>query len=283
MPVESSKPPPDLEEDDQDPIQHVQEIPEQTWEAARPLPAVTKPFDLEHTNLRVHTGPSVQVGPPQSVVGPSVFSVENGSYPTDTLMMGPANPEPKPVAVPAFPPPVAQGSGPAIVTARVAPRNLQFDSGDGAVADGSIRVTSGGLQINIEPGYARNFLDSNRVQIGTSQLGRRLGSQGGVARYRVRFIRPFQHRPVVVIQTVPEGTQQGNDVEPHSDVFVASVAEVRLDYFVVDVLRVDAMGSGWGQDLYLDWIAMEYESDYPKATKGPGDFEKLSVEPTGAM
>jgi len=55
---------------------------------------------------------------------------------------------------------------------------------------------------------------------------------------------------------------------PHTDVFVASVNEVRLDSFVVSVVRVDQYPNNvWGQKLHLDWVAIEYATatNFPEA------------------
>eukprot|EP00299_Pterocystis_sp_00344_P015428 c7705_g1_i1.p1 GENE.c7705_g1_i1~~c7705_g1_i1.p1 ORF type:complete len:382 (+),score=111.65 c7705_g1_i1:29-1147(+) len=158
-----------------------------------------------------------------------------------------------------------------------ADKKLQYDS---AKHDNeAIRFTSGGYQINIHQNHAKNFLDARRVQVGTSLLGAHSSKSDNdrVARYRVRFLSPFQKRPIVIVTTVPEGSEKQDDRGPHPDVFAASVTEIRLDHFVVSVVRVDSFpNNGWGQSLYLDWIALEYQSEFPVATYG-GEY--LQTEP----
>jgi hypothetical protein len=157
-------------------------------------------------------------------------------------------------------------------TASRAARKTHYDSAEHR--EEAIKFTSGGYQINIHQNHAKNFLDARRVQVGTSLLGAHSGknAEDRVARFRVYFLSPFEKRPIVIVTTVPEGSEKRDDRGPHPDVFAASVSEIRLDHFVVSVVRVDSFPNNeWGQSLYLDWIALEYQSEYPGPTYG-GSF-----------
>jgi len=131
--------------------------------------------------------------------------------------------------------------------------------------DHDVDVLTGDYHFHIQEKQNRNFLDANKVQIGTSILGAHdnVALKHDVAQYRIKFFRPFQYRPIILVTPVPDGD---DTIGPHADVFVASVNEIRLDSFVVSVVRLDQYpNNGWGQNLHLDWIAIEYETNYPEA------------------
>jgi hypothetical protein len=285
---------PDLEEDDErDPVRHIQEIPEQTLDSAGDdVAAASSPLmDLEeHTEPRRHS-------PKVTQVGQEVFDDDSarGGVTSDPPVTGekitssgvwPVHPLGKHLP-PGFVSPQLKNRD---QRPREVPRpdaKMAYDATQHQ--DEAIQFTSGGMQISIHNNHAKNFLDASRVQVGTSMLGRHDDSEGRVARYLVRFITPFQKRPIVLVTTVPEGSQKRNDIGPHPDVFAASVSEIRLDHFVVNVVRVDTFpNNGWGQELYLDWIAMEYDSDYPGPTTGTAPFlpshpDFPDLEKTGAV
>jgi len=311
MPVRHSHTIPDLEEDEADPISRVIEIPEQSVDNHAPAlhdlearsrrvakrtkvgkgvfddrePSIRNrkavpaplPARLERRNAESRI-PEERVMPVttdaprtgEAVVGSNVWGTA-GQTLSQNLPQGFVNPQL-----------MNRGDAPREVSR--AAGKMQYDSDQNQ--DDGIKFSSGNLQINIKHNTAKNFLDASRVQVGTSLLGARSDSEGRVARFRVRFLSPFTRRPIVLVTTVPEGAEKQNDVGPHPDVFAASVSEIRLDHFIVNVVRVDSFpNNGWGQKLYLDWIAMEYNSDYPTATNSApflmthpavGDFEKAS-------
>jgi hypothetical protein len=278
----------DLEEDEdqKDPVRQVQEIPEQSLEddSQSPAPPASIPVqtkgqlhDLEISNrkhganvtpltaddadLVFEDSPTNNFGgvtsnPPQT--GEKIeASTSSGGIPrhfTTAHWDGAPNP-------------LLTHHNPPVQHAPQADHKLKYDSA--AHQDEGIKFKSGGYEINIQHNHAKNFLDAQRVQVGTSWLGAHHDKNGHIARFRVRFMQPFTKRPVVFVTTVPEGAEKQTDIAPHPDVFAASVSEIRLDHFIVNVVRVDQFPvNGWGQSLYLDWIAMEYDSDYPKATTG---------------
>jgi len=99
---------------------------------------------------------------------------------------------------------------------------------------------------------------------------------GEVAKFRIHFQKRFRTRPVILVTTVPEGAENVNSIGPHPDVFVASVSDIGLDYFVVNIVRVDSVPhNGWGQELFLDWIAMEYGSSYPEMTQSTVEMQMM--------
>jgi len=260
----------DLEEEDNaDPVQRVQEIPEQTLDAA-PL------MDLEETNrlVRRQTAPtSVEVKSHE------VFDDDNSETFNGVTTKLPDTKE-KITWSGIFPPHSLADGVPAGTTKALLKnrdrRPREVARADGKMAydsrqsqDEAIQLTSGGMQISIHNAHAKNFLDASRVQVGTSRLGAYDEGEGRVARFRVKFIAPFEKRPIVLITTVPDGGDKKVVQAPYPDVFVASVSEVRVDHFVVNVIRMDEFPhNGWGQDLFLDGIAMEYDSDYPTSTPG---------------
>jgi len=146
--------------------------------------------------------------------------------------------------------------------------------------DHDIDISSGDYHVQVHKKQNRNFFDANHVQIGTSRLGpHAVNGESQVARFRIKFFKEFQKRPIVLVSTVPGNSASPifsnstfSSMGPHSDVFVASISEIRLDSFIVSVIRVDQFpNNGWGQILHLDWVAIEYNTvEYPDA--GPNYF-----------
>eukprot|EP00300_Choanocystis_sp_HF-7_P003715 c12835_g1_i1.p1 GENE.c12835_g1_i1~~c12835_g1_i1.p1 ORF type:complete len:300 (+),score=51.19 c12835_g1_i1:49-948(+) len=132
-------------------------------------------------------------------------------------------------------------------------------------SDSAVRMSAGNYEISIEDSHV-GFLNANRIQIGTSQIGARLERDANsVAKYRIRFCHPFSSRPIILVSTVP-ASAEGNDhsLGVHQDTFAASVSEVHADHFIVNVVRLDQTPrNSWGQNLMLDWVAMEYGTNYP--------------------
>jgi len=136
--------------------------------------------------------------------------------------------------------------------------------------DHDINVISGDYSLKVQENQNRNFFDANRVQIGTSVIGsfpkNGQPQEGIIAQFRIRFFEPFQYRPVILVTTVPGSAVDQGSMGPHTDVFVASVGEIRLDSFVVSIVRIDQFpNNAWGQNLHLDWIAIEYSVNFPRA------------------
>jgi hypothetical protein len=69
----------------------------------------------------------------------------------------------------------------------------------------------------------------------------------------VAFTQPFAAPPVVVANTL----QTDPAFPPGSipDTFAVSITGVTNTQFMVNIIRVDSPGSGWGQKLSLGWLA----------------------------
>jgi len=134
--------------------------------------------------------------------------------------------------------------------------------------DHDVDILTGDYHFHVQEKQNRNFLDANKVQIGTSILGPHDSSKSSeVAQYRIKFFNNFKYRPIILVTTVPDDE---SPMGPHADVFVASVSEVRLDSFIVSVVRVDQYpNNGWGQKLHLDWVAIEYATSSNFFEAGP--------------
>ena len=95
----------------------------------------------------------------------------------------------------------------------------------------------------IEIGPAGTML--NQVQSGTATIG---SNPSGVKEVTIVFPFPFGSIPRVIC------TVRGGD---YVDTFVASTRAVTASVFTVNVFRVDNAGGSWGQNLQLDWIAID--------------------------
>jgi hypothetical protein len=97
---------------------------------------------------------------------------------------------------------------------------------------GSVRFGVGGTEIN-------------RLQTGTTNVG---SSGGGSKTITITFPTPFSGTPKILLSA------RGCDCP---DTFVTTARAAGTTSFKVNVVRVDAPGSGWGQDLQVDWMAWE--------------------------
>lgn len=84
----------------------------------------------------------------------------------------------------------------------------------------------------------------SRVQFGTAAVGTGVA---GVNTFTIPFSAQFSGPPMVFV------VARGND---NSDTFAVSTRAITRDSFRVNVLRLDVPG-GWGQNLQLDWYAVE--------------------------
>lgn len=78
-------------------------------------------------------------------------------------------------------------------------------------------------------------------------------SNNRLKQFTVRFPVPFPVIPVVVANALQsEGFQAGSI----SDTFAVTITSVSLNGFTANIFRVDSTVSGWGQNLFLGYIAM---------------------------
>ena len=87
----------------------------------------------------------------------------------------------------------------------------------------------------------------DQIQSGTSTIGANAG--GGVKAVTISF-------PDGAFLTTPRVicTVKGGD---YVDTFVVSTRSISTTSFTVNIYRVDNSGGNWGQDLKLDWIAID--------------------------
>ncbi len=86
----------------------------------------------------------------------------------------------------------------------------------------------------------------NRVQAGHFKIG---SSESGTPQTAIKFDNPFTNTPNAVATVRGEMTNA-------PDTFAVTVRSIDTTGFSVNVCRVDQPG-GWGQTLWLDWIAWE--------------------------
>ena len=77
------------------------------------------------------------------------------------------------------------------------------------------------------------------------------GGTKGTYKYTVNFTTPFPTAPVVVA-TPLQGTNYPGNI---ADTFGIAVTSVTTKGFTVNVNRLDALNSGWDQNLRLQYIA----------------------------
>lgn len=85
------------------------------------------------------------------------------------------------------------------------------------------------------------------MQSGTATLG----SGSNVAVYTVNFNAAFASAPKVMCTV---RTQTG---QSYTDTFAVTTKNIGTNNFQVNVVRVDGGGTGWGQTLLLDWMAVQ--------------------------
>lgn len=115
--------------------------------------------------------------------------------------------------------------------ASTAPNQFRVRAAGGMEVVGGIRAGSGGTL-------------QTRVQFGTATVGTGVR---GVNTFTISFPTAFVTAPRVLVAV------RGNDT---SDVFAISTRAVTASNFKVNILRVDLAG-GWGQNLQVDWYAVE--------------------------
>jgi H-type lectin domain-containing protein len=86
----------------------------------------------------------------------------------------------------------------------------------------------------------------SRIQSGRVDVGQ--NAAGGVATVTVTFPTAFSSTPRVLL------TVQGDD---YSDTFAVTARAVTNTGLKINVLRLDSLGSNWGQDLSVNWLAWE--------------------------
>ena len=86
----------------------------------------------------------------------------------------------------------------------------------------------------------------HRVQAGHTEIG---SNPSGLMAATIPFAEHFGPIPQVVVTAHNEAQ--------YPDTFAVTVRYATGDHFVVNILRLDALGKGWDQNLRLDWIAWE--------------------------
>ncbi len=116
-------------------------------------------------------------------------------------------------------------------------RIFSVTSGGGVYVGGALEIITS-LRVNNGTTFAR-------IQGGVGTIG---GGAGGVKQVVINFPLAFTTTPTVV--ATPRG--QG-----FADTFAMSIQTISVSSFTVNVYRVDSAGSGWGQNLLVDWLAWE--------------------------
>ena len=128
--------------------------------------------------------------------------------------------------------------------------NVYINDTGGSVAIGSSDPQGHRLYVNgpakvlglrVNSGY-----QFSRVQAGHFHAG---AHTGGVKEVRIDFPERFGSTPQAVVTARSEGY--------YADTFAITVKYIEASHMKVDVLRLDALNAGWGQDMRLDWIAWE--------------------------
>ena len=99
-----------------------------------------------------------------------------------------------------------------------------------------------------------------RLQAGRFRVGSNEGDESVVSK-EVRFSEPFLVVPIVVATPIHFDT--------HPDVFSVTVANATVSGFRLMIHRTDVPVSGWGLDLDVDWIAVDYGGGMAKLLGGP--------------
>lgn len=238
-----------------DPTRRLEEIPEQNIEANAPDTEIDLEEDERATVLSRQ--PKVKGG-----IQAGNHWLPNGQYLTDNL---PEN----------FVNPMLMNHDPGSQGTADSTSHGVYDPDDE-----TLHVDSGGFHFEVQHNHAKNYLDADRVQVGTSELGAFTSLETGngqVAKYRIRFSQRFKKRPIVFVTTAPTSGSREGVTGGHFDTFTASVSEVRLDQFTVNVIRVDTFpNNGWGQSLHLNWIALEYGDVVQE--HGPPEYNSAWLE-----
>ncbi len=87
------------------------------------------------------------------------------------------------------------------------------------------------------------------VQSGEQAVGN--GGSGGVKTVAVQFTKPFNSTPRVFV------TPRNQPGTNWPDTYGLSIRKVDSKGFIVNLVRVDEHMKGWGQNLMLDWFAVE--------------------------
>lgn len=88
-----------------------------------------------------------------------------------------------------------------------------------------------------------------RLQAGRFKVGGNEGSKN-VLMKDVAFPEPFKAVPIVVVSP--------SHFDPHPDIVVANVVNITTTGFRVLLHRADQPVAGWGLELQLEWIAVDY-------------------------
>jgi hypothetical protein len=88
-----------------------------------------------------------------------------------------------------------------------------------------------------------------RLQSGRFKIGGNEGSRNVLTK-DVTFPEPFKAVPVVVVTP--------SHFDPHPDIVVANVVNITTTGFRVLLHRADVPVAGWGLELQLEWIAVDY-------------------------
>jgi hypothetical protein len=106
-----------------------------------------------------------------------------------------------------------------------------------------------------EPAPVVARIQAGRLKVGLNEAGENIVSKDVV------FTTPFQAPPIVVVTPL--------HIDAHPDVFSATVVNPTATGFKVLVHRTDAPVPGWGLDLNIDWVAVDYGGGMAKLLGGP--------------
>jgi hypothetical protein len=113
---------------------------------------------------------------------------------------------------------------------------MRFDAASGNLNVQGMLLT-GALRVNTGTQF-------NQIQAGHMMCG---SHGGGVKEVEIKFPQGFQIKPLVVCTVRGEGY--------YSDTFAVTVKYIDNNTFKVNLLRVDSIKAGWGQNVRLDWVA----------------------------
>jgi hypothetical protein len=99
-----------------------------------------------------------------------------------------------------------------------------------------------------------------RLQAGRFKVGTNEANEPSLAK-DIKFTEPFQAVPVVVVTP--------SHFDPHPDIFAATVVNTTTTGFRVLIHRADVPVAGWGLELNIEWVAVDYGGGVAKLLGGP--------------
>jgi hypothetical protein len=123
---------------------------------------------------------------------------------------------------------------------------MRFDANSGSLGIGTVP----GAKLDVNGNLLTRALRVNSgTQFNHMQAGHQFcGSHGGgVKEVLITFPEAFGQKPHVICTVRGEGY--------YNDTFAVTVKYIDNRTFKVNLLRLDALAKGWGQNVRLDWIA----------------------------